>query len=184
MQGAGIDQTFVTLDSAGGDYREQFAIVGDADQPVRVSLSDMSFVHGGSHRSDLITVWGRAHLEANRLGVGLAADDFLLGDDYDGGPWYGSGIAVVDGATANIIDSYFYGNMQGIAALEAGQVFVSGTAFMSNLLAGIYVEHTPITVTSSHFELNDIGIELLSTVPHNFTDNIFVDQHYMDVLEY
>ena len=182
VTGAGHAETILLLESDGGDYREQFAVFAEEAVEVRAIISSLTFVHGSNHVSDLISVNGMAHVELRDVGVGLAFDD--LQEMLEGnGNWWGCGVLVTPGASLVVEAGYFYGNVHGICAVGAAQVSVAASSFVENVLSGLHVEDTPVTVDASHFEANNVGIEIYGTASRSLTGNTFAEQSFQDIIE-
>mgnify|MGYP003788730591 CR=1 FL=1 len=180
-QGAGVTSLWFASD--GGEYGEQLVLLADIDQPVRFRLSNLDISYDGDEPTDLVVLWGPAHLTLDSVNVNYAFED----PDYlETGPEYflGSGLLLGEHATALVVSSTFYTNgTNGITALWAERLVVSDSTFVDNWWAGVFVRGTPVTVTRSHFELNDVGIEIYGSEPRILSANTFLYQFSMDVYE-
>src|SRR5690554_4693440 len=136
ITGAGSSKTTLLLDSDDGEYGEQFAIVAPGPAEVRVIISDLTFVHGGTYMSDLVTAAGRAHVELRDVGINLTY--FTVRQLFQGnGIGSGCGVLVTPGASLSVEAGSFHGNLHGICGTGASQVSVAGSSFVDNLQAGI-----------------------------------------------
>lgn len=176
------EDTILRFDSPGGEFREQLALVAPEGQSLTFQASGVTFEHGGTHISDLITASGDVRVDLRNVVVALAWDDLVEYFEEEG-DWWGSGLFLLQGASASVADSEFLGNVSGIVALNARELTVSGSTFDGNWFSGIYSVNTPLNVSTSHFDGNDVGIEVYGTAARTLTGNTFGEQFFQDVYE-
>ena len=178
LQGSGeAGDTVLLLDSDGGDYGEQFAVVGyDANDTVRVTLTNLTMEHGGSYVSDIITAFGNVQLELDHVRVLNAFDDLVAFNDPESeGLYWGVGLFATYGPRVIVKDSEFSGNNKAFMAREAARVIITNTTFTDNPMGGIEVLHGPLTVTTSHFSGGEYGISVVGAFEGILIGNVIED---------
>ena len=183
IRGQGTGVTSLWFNSDGGEFGEQFVLLAPEHEAVRFEISDMDISYEGDKNTDLLVLWGDAHLSLTNVSVNYAVDaEAFAGEPSDF--FRGSGLVLGKGATALVDSSVFYLNdTNGISAIGAARLVVTNSTFHENWWAGIYVLDTPVTVTRSHFESNDIGIQIHGAETRILSMNTFLSQYSQDTFE-
>lgn len=182
VRGQGMGLTSLWFNNSGGEYAEQLALLAGDQGPTRYEFSDLDISNISEVPSDLISVFGNVHLSLNRVSVNYAFEDLgYLSGTVD--IWRGSGLWLGQDATGLIEGSIFYANTtHGITARDATRLVVQDSRFFNHLMSGISVINTPATIMRSHFEDNDVGIEIFGTQQTaTLVGNTYLGQQTMDV---
>ena len=183
VTGQGSGFTSLWFASDGGEYGEQLALVAPESGRARFEFTGMDISQGSLAPSDLMAVWGDAHLVLTGVSLNFAFDEYdYYEDEWD--VWMGSGLLLGAGASALVDSSEFHSNSSnGITALYAERLVVTNSSFHDNAWAGIYVMDTPLTASGNYFSMNDVGIEVYGTATRVLVANTFKEQITVDVYE-